>query len=416
MTSRNHNDSPPRIPRGFKPDPFPYHHELELSIDSLTNMGQGVARVDGWVIMVKFALPGEKIRARIFRNNPNFSEADLIEVIEPSPHRVDPICPVFGQCGGCQYQNLEYNEQLAWKTRQVAELLPRMASIEHPVLPAIPSPKLFGYRSKLTPHFEKPRQSRALHIGFLKPSTRSQYVDIKSCPLASDAMNERYKELRTEIQGKASRGEFKKGATLLIREHLDGVTTDAREIIKERVEGIEFSFPAGEFFQNNPSILGAFVRYVGEKASASGARYLIDAYCGSGLFCLTSAKHFEQAAGIEVSEHSVKWARENAKANQLDNVSFQVGHAASIFAEVTFSGDESAVIIDPPRKGSDENFLNQLIAFRPRIVVYVSCNPATQMRDLKTLTAGGYQLDEAQPFDLFPHTKHLECVMTLTRK
>jgi len=412
----NNHTSEPRIPRGFKPEPFPYHHELELTIDSLTNMGQGVARVDGWVIMVKFALPGEKILARIYRNNPNFSEADLVEVIEPSPHRIDPSCPVFGQCGGCQYQNFEYSEQLVWKTRQVAELLPRMAGIEHPVLPAIPSPKLFGYRSKLTPHFEKPRPNRPLAIGFLKPNSRSQYVDIESCPLASDAMNERLTELRGDIQEKAATNGFKKGATILIREHANGVSSDPKEIITERVEDIEFSFPAGEFFQNNPSILGEFVRYVADKASSSGARYLIDAYCGSGLFCLTSAKQFEKAAGIEVSEHSVKWAVENAKANQLENVSFQVGDAASIFADVTFPGDESAVIIDPPRKGSDENFLNQLIAFGPRRVVYVSCNPATQMRDLKTLVAGGYELEEVQPFDLFPHTKHLECVMTLTRK
>jgi len=413
--TNNSDNRQPNIPRGFKPEPFPYHHELELRIDSLTNMGQGVARVDGWVVMVKFALPGEKIQARIYRNNPNFSEADLISIIEPSPHRIDPHCPVFGECGGCQYQNFEYSEQLAWKTRQVAELLPRMANIEHPVLPAIPSPKRFGYRSKLTPHFEKPRPSKPLNIGFLKPNSRSQYVDIESCPLASEPMNQRLAELRSETKEKAAAGAFKKGATLLIREHLGGVSTDAREIITERVEGIEFSFPAGEFFQNNPSILGAFVRYVGEKAAASGARYLIDAYCGSGLFCLTSAKHFEKAAGIEVSEHSVKWAVENAKTNALDNVSFQVGDAASIFSEAAFPGNESAVIIDPPRKGSDENFLNQLIAFSPQTVVYVSCNPATQMRDLKTLLTGGYILEEVQPFDLFPHTKHLECVMTLVR-
>jgi 23S rRNA (uracil1939-C5)-methyltransferase/tRNA (uracil-5-)-methyltransferase len=404
-----------QIPKGFRPEPFAYHEEIELKIDTLTNMGQGLGRHDGWVIMVRFALPGERIRARIYRNDKNFSEADLVEVLEASPDRIEAPCPVFGQCGGCQYQHFDYESQLAWKTRQVKELLNHMVGIEAEVLPAIPSPKQYGYRSKLTPHFPKPRQDNLVKIGFLRQGSRSSYVEIEQCPLISDAMNERLTELRERTKQAQVQKPFKKGGTLLIREHADGVTDNPKAIIREQVGDVSFSFPAGEFFQNNPSILESFTAYVGEKASEGGARYLVDAYCGSGLFCLTSAHCFEQAVGIEVSELSIQYAIKNAEANRLENARFVLGDAASIFAQIEFSGSQSSVIIDPPRKGSNEEFLNQLILFSPRKIVYVSCNPATQMRDLRILIDGGYEIAEVQPFDLFPQTKHLECIVTLSR-
>lgn len=404
-----------QIPKGFRPEPFAYHEEIELKIDTLTNMGQGLGRHDGWVIMVRFALPGERIRARIYRNDKNFSEADLVEVLEVSPDRIEAPCHVFGQCGGCQYQHFDYESQLAWKTRQVKELLHHMVGIEAEVLPAIPSPKQYGYRSKLTPHFPKPRQDNLVKIGFLRQGSRSSYVEIEQCPLISDAMNERLTELRERTKQAQVQKPFKKGGTLLIREHADGVTDNPKAIIREQVGDVSFSFPAGEFFQNNPSILESFTAYVGEKASEGGARYLVDAYCGSGLFCLTSAHCFEQAVGIEVSELSIQYAIKNAEANKLENARFVLGDAASIFEQIEFSGSQSSVIIDPPRKGSNEEFLNQLILFSPRKIVYVSCNPATQMRDLRMLIDGGYGIAEVQPFDLFPQTKHLECIVTLSR-
>jgi len=386
-----------------------------LEIDTLTNMGQGLGRDGEWVVMVSFALPGERVRARIFRNDKNFSQADLVEVLRPSPERVTAPCPAFGECGGCQYQNLRYETQLLWKTRQVQELLWHMARVKHPVLPAIASPRRYAYRSKLTPHFDKPRGDRPISIGFLKSGTRSRYVDIERCPLASEAMNDTLASLRASTLQKNQEKPLKKGGTLLIREHDHGVSTHPQEVVSETVAGIRFRFPAGEFFQNNPSILPAFAGYVRDEARASGARCLIDAYCGSGLFCLSAAKDFEQAVGIEVSEQSVAHAKENARANGLENARFILGDAAELFSQIDFQGSESAVVIDPPRKGSSEAFLSQLLAFSPRCIVYVSCNPATQMRDLKLLLAGGYAIDKIQPFDLFPQTRHLECIVSLRR-
>jgi tRNA/tmRNA/rRNA uracil-C5-methylase (TrmA/RlmC/RlmD family) len=437
--------------------PFARGAEVELEITTLTNMGQGLGRVAlplraveneteregevsaaqssappdahvqsgshsdatpagrGWVVLVPFALPGEKVRVRVWRNQRNFSDADLVQVLTPSPQRVSPPCPLFTQCGGCQYQHLAYPEQLVWKQRQVAELLHHMARIEFPVNPVIASPRAYGYRSKITPHFARPRPDRAPEIGFLRAGSRHAIVDVEKCPLATDAINARLSDERTRVRTRAAAGGFKLGATLLLRDAADGVTTDAAAVIRERVDGIELRFPAGEFFQNNPFILDAFVRHVRERAASGGARFLVDAYCGSGLFCLTAARAFERAVGIEVSEPSIRWARENATANGLKNCSFIAGDAASIFAQVDFPPAETAIVIDPPRKGSDETFLQQLVRFGPNTVVYVSCNPATQMRDLAMLVQGGYALRDVQPFDLFPQTKHLECVITLTR-
>jgi len=443
----------------FNDHPFPYHAEFELEISTLTNLGVGLGRVEisecglrnadsaklpaavspvppanpkseirdpqspaaeggRWVVMVPFALPGERVRVRIFSNHKNYSEADLVAVLTPSPERIAPRCPLFGTCGGCQYQNLAYAGQLRWKQRHVAELLRYMAKLEFPVNAVIPSPCEFGYRSKITPHFEPPRadeNASSFPIGFLKAASRFSLVDVPQCPIATDAINAALPSLRDGIRTKAAAGAYQRGATVLLRHSLEGVTSDYEATITEEVEGLKLRFLARDFFQNNPFILPAFTGYVREQAAASGARFLVDAYCGSGLFALTAARRFERVAGVEISETSVRWATENAAANGIANATFLASDAAAIFAGLDFPGADTAVVIDPPRKGCDEAFLRQLVAFGPRAIVYVSCDPATQMRDLALLQPAGYTLTAVQPFDLFPQTRHLECVVTLRK-
>ena len=400
----------------FNDQPFAYHQEIELEIATLTNLGSGLGRMNGWVVMVPFTLPGERVRARVFRNHKNFSEADLVEVLTPSPHRVTPQCPLFGRCGGCQYQHLAYASQLEWKRRQVAELLQHMAGIaDFPVAATVASPREYHYRSKITPHFNAPRTAEPTPIGFLRQGTRFDIVDVPQCPIATEAINVKLGAVREAIHAKQS--EYKRGATLLLREASGVVTTDYDAVITETVGELKLHFLARDFFQNNPFILPAFTRYVREQAAASGARFLVDAYCGSGLFALSAASGFQHVTGIEISESSVRFARENAAANGINNATFTAGDAAAIFASLdpVFRADDTVVVIDPPRKGCDESFLQQLFAFHPKAVVYVSCDPATQMRDLRHFLTAGYSLQAAQPFDLFPQTRHLECVLTLAR-
>ncbi len=434
--------------------PFPYHRELELEIVTLTNLGVGLGRVSlppadtppvpaprapvssadasdsagqgaaapsaRWVIMVPFTLPGERVRVRVFRNHANYSEADLLEILTPSPRRLAPPCPLFGTCGGCQYQNLDYPEQLAWKRRQVEELLRHLAGIEFAVAPVQGSPRPYGYRSKLTPHFTAPRAGGESPVGFLRQGTRFDLVDVPQCPLATEAINARLPGLRADVRARLAAGEFPRGGTLLVRDAGGAVTTDPTATVTEVVAlesgpTLRLRFLARDFFQNNPFILPAFVDYVAAQAAGTGARYLVDAYCGSGLFALGAARRFARVAGVEISESSVACARANAEANGLANATFVAGDASALFAHLDFPPAETAVVIDPPRKGCDEAFLRQLLAFGPRAVVYVSCDPATQMRDLRHFLAAGYALAAVQPFDLFPQTRHLECVITLQR-
>ena len=404
----------------FNDLPFAYHAELELDIATLTNLGSGLGRVAlpgeteaKWVIMVPFALPGERVRVRVFRNHKNFSEADLVTVLTPSPARVAATCPLFGRCGGCQYQHLAYADQLAWKQRQVAELLQHMAGVTFPVAPVIASPRALGYRSKITPHFNPPRAGQPMPIGFLRQGTRFDILDVPQCPIATPAINDRLTAVRADVH--ARRASYTRGATLLLREASGEVTTDYDAIVTESVGDLKLRFLARDFFQNNPFILPAFTHYVRAQAAGSGARFLVDAYCGSGLFALTAAPAFEAVAGIELSASSITFARENAAANGIANATFQAGDASAIFQGLTFPPVDTAVIIDPPRKGCDEAFLTQLFAFGPRAVVYVSCDPATQMRDLGHFLTAGYAVTAVQPFDLFPQTRHLECVLTLVR-
>ena len=408
----------------FNDQPFAYHQELELEVSTLTNRGLGLGRVQlpgspsGWVVMVPFTLPGEKVRVRVFRNHKNFSEADPVAVLTPSPHRVSPRCPLFGACGGCQYQHLEYAEQLEWKRRQVAELLEHMAGVTFFVERVVGSPMEFGYRSKITPHFE-PRGTDPFPIGFLRQGTRHEIVDVPRCGIATDAINQRLAGLRDAVRIKAAEGAYPRGATLLLRDAGGAVATDYEAIITEEIRapvGLKLRFLARDFFQNNPFILPQFVAHVKAQAAASGARFLVDAYSGSGLFALGAAGAFERVAGVEISATSVAFARENAAANAIRNATFLAGDASAIFAGLDFPPADTAVVVDPPRSGCDEAFLRQLFDFGPRSVVYVSCDPATQMRDLRLFLAAGYELTRVQPFDLFPQTRHLECVVTLQRK
>ena len=462
------------VKRKFNDQPFPYRTEIVLEIATLTNLGVGLGRVtlpsgqlsaisrqretsetdgsgaienpkskiqhsSGWVVMVPFTLPGEKVRVRIYRNHKNFSEADLLEVLTPSPHRIAPRCGLFGRCGGCQYQHLTYAGQLKWKRQQVEELLKHMAGVDFTVSPVIASPKEFGYRSKITPHFQAGRASRpdepstpgspglfakvlataegfALPpIGFLKQGSRFEIVDVPQCPIATPEINAKLPEVRARTQERLAAGEYKRDATLLLRHAQEGVITDYDAVIHEQVGALKLHFLARDFFQNNPFILPAFTGYVREQAAGSGAKFLVDAYCGSGLFALGCAPAFEKVTGIELSATSVKFATENAAANGIANATFRTGDASQIFAGLEFPPADTAVVIDPPRKGCDDMFLNQLFAYGPRTVVYVSCDPATQMRDLKGFLAAGYRLVAAQPFDLFPQTRHLECVVTLAK-
>ena len=402
-----------RPPRNFTPEPFQYHQELELEIEDLTNLGQGVGRVDGWVVFVPFTLPGEVVRARLWRNKKNFSEADLVDILKPSDERVEPVCRLFGECGGCQYQNYVYSRQLEWKAQQIRQLLIKMSNLEHPVNPTLSSTAhLYHYRSKITPHFRRPPSLPGTAIGFQKHDSRA-IVDVEECPIASSTINSRLATERRRL--KSGDRLFSKGGTLLLRDSLEGVVTDMRAVAREKVGSFQFEFVAGEFFQNNPHVLPLMVDYALNQAEAPGVDYLVDAYCGVGVFAICGHSRFKQVAGVEVSDRAVELASNNAVLNHVQNVQFFAGPAEAIFAGLEFPAARTTVLMDPPRKGSDRLFLEQLLAYGPLRIVYVSCGPDTQARDLVHLLEGPYQVRDIQPVDMFPHTRHIENIVTLER-
>jgi len=399
-------------PKGFSPNPYPYHHELELEISDVTNLGIGIGRDGDWVIQVPYCWPGERVKARIFRNHANYSQADLLEVLTSSPDRTEPVCELYGSCGGCQYQGATYEAQLKWKRQQVENSLVRLGGLSVEVEPVIPSPKPYGYRSKLTPHFQGGRQGKELNIGFLRQGSRRALIDVKTCPIATDAINEALPAARDELRNAPKR---KRGGTLLLREVIEGVVTDPKKLVSEKVGDLIFHFKAGEFFQNNPFVLPLLVEHVVQQAKTDEISLLVDAYCGGGLFGLSAASRFNKIVGIEISREGFEGARTNARINQIDNAQFFLGDASSIFDELEGFSEPAALVIDPPRRGCDPDFLRQAIEFGPQRIVYVSCEPATQARDSQILLEAGYQAILAQPFDLFPQTRHVENVLTLVR-
>ncbi|KAG5640537.1 hypothetical protein DXG03_008174 [Asterophora parasitica] len=433
--------------------PFEFKQEVELEVSSICSNGEAIARslneTRPWTVVVPFALPKEKIRARIYRNARLHSFADLLEVITPNPELRDQSrvkCQYFGTCAGCQYQMLSYPTQLDLKRDVVVKAYKNFSKLSEDrvpeILPTIGSPLEYGYRTKLTPHFEAPPKKAKpsdtqdkpdwLKIGFNRIGT-SKTMDIEECPIATSVINDEYSSAREGIIQNIFN--FKRGVSLLYRDSLDAsdeqhvCVTNQKATCREKVGDKIFEYVAGSFFQNNNSVLVPLTSYVRDAifpaiTSTSPPTHLVDAYCGSGLFAITLSPHFSTVAGIELSQDSIRAATRNAELNSIpkEKITFRAGDAAAIFATVgDFHPNKTVLLIDPPRKGCDDNFIQQLLAFRCSTVVYVSCNVHTQARDVgKILNATQneeagkkYVLESVRGFDLFPQTAHVESVAVL---
>jgi len=377
-------------------------------------------------VVVPFALAGEEVIARIARVFPTHTVAQIVSVEKAAPERTEPKCKYYGSCTGCQLQHVKYSTQLEMKDEIIRKLFRFVKEGEEDgedgrVFRAIvASPQSYEYRTKITPHFQVQRKTRQMGaIGF--NSLAGGNVDIEECPLATPAINSTLKDLRKNILD--SKGTYSKGVSLILRESMDKlseavtVQTNHKAPCYEIVQGIEFVFSAGQFFQVNRSILSLVTSYVREELLRDGrVKNLLDCYCGSGLFLLTASSHFEAAFGVEVNADSVKRLEEVVKKNELTNVRVFLGDSAEIFSQLPNSVDpgRTGVVLDPSRDGCSTTFLDQLLDFAPRQVVYMACDPATQARDVRyLLSSGKYRVTRVQPFDFFPQTHHIENAVTL---
>jgi 23S rRNA (uracil1939-C5)-methyltransferase len=451
---------------------------LSLTVTDVALGGKALARPEGRVVFIDRGLPGDDIEARVTRVRRNFAEARLGALLRGAPERVSPPCPHVQQCGGCRFQELDYAAQCRLKERQVQETLAHLGGIvDPPVLPIRPAPATFHYRNKMEFSFH-PGADGAPVLGLHERGTFDRVFALETCLLPSALTVEivrltqqvavehrwhayhprhhggvvRYLTVRhlpgtdqcavhlvaatDEIPGLeawaravAGLATAVRSVTLLINRSRANVAFGGEErvlagggTIVERLLGLEFEVSANAFLQTNSHQAEALYTAALAAARLRGGETALDLYCGTGTLTLLLARAIEGGAvvGVESVPEAVERAVHNAARNHLSGVRFVTGEARQVLREWARGERPGAVrpdlvMVDPPRAGLHPRVVARIAELSPRRVVYVSCNPATLARDLKDFAALGYPLAEVEPFDMFPHTPHIECVARLER-
>ncbi len=360
-----------------------------LTIQDIAFGGEGVGRVNELVVFVPFVLVGEEVEVEITEVKKTFARARLRQVLKASPQRVTPPCPYFGECGGCQYQHIDYPAQLDIKRKQIADLFERIGGFSPSVvMPVAPCPQPYGYRNRIMVRSQWDKFKQGLNLGFLRHDNRL-VVDIEACRIAEPALNEQLKQVRAHPPPKG-------GLKVVLRVMPEG-----------------WDVPPDSFFQNNFFLLPKLVETARERIVHHGSRYLIDAYCGVGFFSIELADAVERYVGIEVDEMAIGAARRNARRRQRTNGQFLVGRTEHLLPQVlaALAPEATTLLLDPPRTGCQPQSLELLRQTRPGQILYVSCHPATLARDLNVLCAQSvFELKQVTPLDMFPQTQHVECV------
>ena len=390
--------------------------EVEVEIHDVAFGGRGVGRHEGCAVFVPGTLTGERVRVSLTKCRKRFAEGTLLEVLSSSEHRVDPVCSINDRCPGCSYQHVSYAEEVRMKQAQLEGLLKRIGGLDEVAFKEpIASPDPLGYRNKIVLHAQRERK-----LGYFGDDNRT-VVDVPACPLAVAPINDELAKLRSNMK---TMKRLRPNAAVTFR------WTEANGAMHwvDRESGVERlteSSPIGDmrvprraFYQINPKVGDSLVSHVSELIKLRDPKYLIDFYCGVGLFALAAAQHgVPHIFGIERQSVSIRAAIQNAKALgvRADFVSADVEALAEASLEQV-DANEAMVIVDPPRQGLEKEFLATVTAAQPSTLVYVSCAPDTLARDLKELVAGGYEVTECQLFDMFPRTSHFESVTVLKKK
>jgi 23S rRNA (uracil1939-C5)-methyltransferase len=422
---------------------------LELDIETLTFGGRGLGRHNGKAVFVPGTAPGDRISCRLTQSHRQFDEAELCTVLEPSPVRRTPPCPVADACGGCQWQHLPYAEQLRWKERLFHEHLLRNGIAPHDrLLPIVPSPAEWNYRNRVQ---FKCLQTRSGFISGFYRRASHHVTDTPRCLLAMAPINDCYAYLRPLLphaprpdavpqidiscsdnsslavlmhllpgarhamrgwlREKAANGVFAAAMQAGRKDSIEAVAGDTDLVTSVDEPPLWLSISTGGFSQVNPDQNRSLVKAAIVAAQLSGEERVLDLYCGVGNFTLPLARRSGQVVGIESYEPAIGNARANALRDGLGNVTF---HAAPVESTVSRHGKFDLVLLDPPRTGAYP-VMRELTALRPRRILYVSCDPLTLTRDLTVLVHNGYAVQSSQPFDFFPQTWHIESLTVLDR-
>ncbi len=368
--------------------------KLTLTITDVAFGGEGVARLDDFVVFVPFVAPGDIVEAEITEVKKRFARAKLLRVLQPSGDRTEPLCRYFGECGGCQYQHLTYPAQLRIKQKQIADLFQRIAGLApHLISAIVPCPQPYGYRNRIMIRSQWDKFKQGLNIGFIRADNRL-VVDIEECRIAEPALNEELKRVRAHPPPKG-------GIKVVLRIPPEG-----------------WDVPPDSFFQNNFLLLPRLIDIVRERLRSSEPRVLIDLYCGVGFFSLELADLVESYVGVELDQQAIHAARRNAMQRKRTNGEFISGPVEQLLPNLLsrFSPATTSLILDPPRKGCRPETLALLRQVQPGQLIYVSCDPATMARDLNILCGDNvFNLTQVVPVDMFPQTAHVECVADLRR-
>jgi 23S rRNA (uracil1939-C5)-methyltransferase len=451
--------------------PVAKDQELELHVDSLAFGGNGVARLNGFVVFVRRGLPGDTVRARVTKVKRSHAEALAVEIVEPSDKRVDTPCAHYPACGGCRFQDLAYDAQLEAKHEQVRDALRRIGGIAEPPLePILPAESQFFYRNKLEYSFTSTPAGPAL--GFHKAGRWDEVLEVEKCWLTTElgnairnAVREWAREDRLEPYDQADHTGYLRH--LVVREgrntgqvlvqlvtaagerfdrdqfvemlrrfpevrsiHWAVNETPAEvtnlpttllwgdEAIEEILRGLRFRVRPNAFLQTNTAMAEQLYGLAGDFAALTGGETVYDLYCGIGTIGLTLASRALTVWGVEVSEESVACALENADLNGISNAAFFAGETADSLAELRErAGDPDVVVVDPPRAGLSNKAVRRLGRLEAPRIVYVSCNPTTLAGNVKELASSwGYTLERVRPVDMFPHTPHVESVSLLVKR
>ena len=381
--------------------------ELEVEVERILPGGMGLAHADGKTVFVSLAAPGDRVRVKVEREQGNVLFASIVEIITPSPVRIEPPCPYFGRCGGCDFQQLNYEAQLAAKSEMIRDCLHRIARLENvPDIVVTPSPNDWRYRMRAMWQIDRDEQK----IGYYERGSR-RVCDVADCAVLRPELQAKLEEVRATEWSRFPPG----------LKHLDVVAGDESVSfapafanfetlpLSLSIRGEVYRYNAEGFFQINPLLLGPLIEFALGDASGESA---LDLYSGVGLFTLPLARQFQKVTAVEANPTAVRFARRNLQDAGLDNARVVAAGVAEWFRNASVR-DVKFVLLDPPRAGAESAVIKGILNLHPPQISYVSCDPATLARDLKKLVAGGYTINSIRGFDLFPQTHHVETVVRL---
>jgi 23S rRNA (uracil1939-C5)-methyltransferase len=387
---------------------------VQVTIDTVAFGGDGIGRIDKRVVFVPFTVEGDIVDVEIVDIKKKYVRGIIHTITQPSPRRVEPRCPYFYRCGGCQYQHISYDHQLRMKERQVIESFERIGKIPSPpVKQIIPSPRHFNYRGKAEYHLDVQQEGHP-EVGFMDVEGGT-VVAVERCEIVDESINRTYRQFREAL---ISSSETFQGDRFTVWSEYDDkeLPQDQFEFstIGRRVKDKVLFVPQEGFFQANISLVDRLVEQVLTMGNVNPSDVVVDLYCGSGLFSVFIAPRCRQVYGVEMDGVAVRCARLNMDTYGVSNTEIVDGRVENVL-KADFIGEKriDAVILDPPRIGCDRGALARIAELKPSKIIYVSCNPTTQARDVRYLLDEGFSLMELQPIDMFPQTKHIEVIALL---